>query len=177
MDGLWWMTILQGRSHLGEELRRRLLLNLLPRPLLILWVQSDLAMVHCPSINRTNSEGETNKQTSGGGTCGGADAGGGAELCNMQSPIHNASEYMEELRRCIGDVLEKRRVRYTGLYSDITPLLRGTSSSQVTHMAQGGGRGVVKVEVLHNVGGIGQVLSWEPLIIGVWPSLELHQVM
>src|SRR5258708_33169611 len=120
---------------------------------------------------------QTNKQTSGGSTCGGADAGGSAELCNMQSPIHNASEYMEELQRCIGDASEKRGVRYTGLYSDITPLLRGTSSSQATHMAWGGGRGVVKVEILHNVGGIGQVLSWEPLIIGVWPSLELHQVM
>src|SRR6266436_850220 len=48
---------------LGEELRRRLLLNLLPRPLLILQVQSDLALVHCPSINGTNPEGETNKQT------------------------------------------------------------------------------------------------------------------
>src|SRR5258708_26986750 len=103
---------------LGEELRRRLLLNLLPRPLLILWVQSDLALVHCPSINRTNLEGETNKQTSRGGTCRGADAGGSAELCNMQSPIHNASEYMEELRRCIRDASEKCRVRYAGLYSD-----------------------------------------------------------
>src|SRR5258707_4846730 len=50
-------------SLLGEELRRRLLLNLLPRPLLILWVQLDLALVHCPSINRGNLEGETNKQT------------------------------------------------------------------------------------------------------------------
>src|SRR5260221_9430109 len=49
---------------LGEELRRRLLLNLLPRPLLILWAQSDLALVHCPSINRTNLEGETSKQNS-----------------------------------------------------------------------------------------------------------------
>src|SRR5258707_7833351 len=92
MDGLWWMTILQGGSHLGEELRRRLLLNLLPRPLLILWVWLDLALVHCPSINRNNPEGETNKQTSGGGTCGGTDAGGGVELHNMWSPIHNASE-------------------------------------------------------------------------------------
>src|SRR5258708_3717487 len=54
---------IQGRLHLGEELRRRLLLNLLPRPLLILWVQSDLALVHCPSINGNNLEGETNKQT------------------------------------------------------------------------------------------------------------------
>ena len=49
---------------LGEELRRRLLLNLLPRPLLILQAQSDLALVHCPSINRGNLEGkQTNKQT------------------------------------------------------------------------------------------------------------------
>src|SRR5258706_16304682 len=47
----------------GEELRRRLLLNLLLRPLLILWVQSDLALAHCPSINRNNPEGETDKQT------------------------------------------------------------------------------------------------------------------
>ncbi len=104
----------------------RLLLNLLPRPLLILWVQSDLALVHCPSINRNNPEGETNKQTSnmcagdkgkqtnkqtsGGSTCRGADAGGGAELHNMQSPICNASEYTEELLRCIGDVSEKHGV-------------------------------------------------------------------
>ena len=109
--------------------------------------------------------------------CRGVDAGGGAELCNMQSPICNASEYAEELWRCIRDVSEKCGVQYTGLYSDITPLLRGTSSSQATHMAWGGGRGVAKVEVLHNIGGIGQVLSWEPLIIGVQPSLELHQVM
>src|SRR6266436_1464233 len=51
---------------LGEELRRRLLLKLLLRPLLILQVQSDLALVHCPSINinGNNLEGETNKQTS-----------------------------------------------------------------------------------------------------------------
>src|SRR5258708_39421763 len=53
--------------------------------------------------------------------CGGTDAGGGAELHNMQSPIRNASEYTEELWRCIGDVLEKCGVRYTGLYSDTFP--------------------------------------------------------
>src|SRR5258708_26211729 len=64
-----------GRSHLGEELRRRLLLNLLLRPLLILQVQLDLALVHCPSINRNNLEGETNKQISRGGMCRGMDAG------------------------------------------------------------------------------------------------------
>src|SRR5258707_10317355 len=96
---------------------------------------------------------QTNKQTSR-GTCGGADAGGSAELHNMWSLICNASEYAEELRRCIGDALEKCRVQYAGLYSDITPLLRGTSLSQVTHMVRGGGRGVVKVEISHDVGGI-----------------------
>src|SRR5258705_10176384 len=90
----------------GEELRRRLLLNLLLRPLLILWVQLDLALVHCPSINRNNPEGETNKQTSRGSMCRGVDAGGGAELHNMWSLICNASEYAEELQRCIGDALE-----------------------------------------------------------------------
>src|SRR5260221_14499465 len=96
-----------GRSHLGEELRRRLLLNLLPRPCLILQVQLDLALVHCPSINRNNPEGETNKQTSRGSTCRGTDAGGSVELHNMWSLIHNVSEYAEELWRCIGDALEK----------------------------------------------------------------------
>src|SRR6266404_3966736 len=91
---------------LGEELRRRLLLNLLLRPLLILWVQLDLALVHCSSINRNNPEGETNKQTnkqtSRGSMCRGTDAGGGVELHNMWSLICNASEYTEELQRCIG---------------------------------------------------------------------------
>src|SRR5258708_14080556 len=112
-----------GGLHLGEELGRRLLLNPLPGPLLILWVQLDLALVHCPSINRNNLEGETNKQTnntcasdkgkqankqtSGGSTCRGADAGGSAELCSMQSLICNVSEYAEELWRCIRDALEK----------------------------------------------------------------------
>ena len=103
-------------------MRRRLLLNLLLRPLLILRVQSDLALVHCPSINGNNPEGETNKQTSNtctsdkgkqtnrGGTCRGVDAGGSAELHNMWSPIHNVSEYVEELWRCIGDASEKCRV-------------------------------------------------------------------
>src|SRR5260370_6473332 len=109
-------------SHLGEELRRRLLLNLLLRPLLILWVQLDLALVHCPSINGNNLEGETdkqtnnmctsnkgkqtNKQTSRGSMCRGTDAGGGAELHSMQSLIHSASEYVEELQRCIRESAE-----------------------------------------------------------------------
>src|SRR5258708_39599793 len=84
------------------------------KALLILWVQSDLAPVYCPSINRNNPEGETdkqtNKQTSGGSMCGGTDAGDGAELHSMQSPICNASEYTEELWRCFGDALEKHGV-------------------------------------------------------------------
>ena len=50
--------------------------------------------------------------------CRGTDAGGSAELHNMQSPICNVSEYTEELQRCIGDVLEKCRVQYAGSYSD-----------------------------------------------------------
>ncbi len=50
--------------------------------------------------------------------CGGTDAGGSAELCNMWSLICNASEYVEELQRCIRDALEKHGVRYAGLYSD-----------------------------------------------------------
>ena len=84
-------------------MRRRLLLNLLLRPLLILWVQSDLALVHCPSINGNNLEGETNKQTNKwGGMCGGTDAGGSVELHSMWSPVCNVSEYAEELQRCIG---------------------------------------------------------------------------
>ncbi len=36
----------------------------------------------------------------------------------MQSPICSASEYMEELQRCIGDVSEKHGVWYTESYSD-----------------------------------------------------------
>ena len=50
--------------------------------------------------------------------CRGADAGGSVELHNMWGPICNASEYMEELQRCIGDASEKCGVRYTGSYSD-----------------------------------------------------------
>ena len=61
--------------------------------------------------------------------CRGTDARGSAELHSMWSLICNASEYMEELWRCFGDALEKCRVQYAGLYSDITPLLRGSSSS------------------------------------------------
>ena len=51
---------------------------------------------------------QTNKQTSGGGMCGGADAGGGAELHSRQSPVCNVyvSEYTEELWRCIREGAE-----------------------------------------------------------------------
>jgi len=55
--------------------------------------------------------------------CRGADAGGSVELCNMRSLIHNASEYVEELQRCIRDVSEKCRVQYAGSYSDKNILL------------------------------------------------------
>src|SRR5258707_15883558 len=67
-----------------------------------------------------NNKGkQTNKQTSRGSTCGGTDAGGGAELHSMWSLIHNASEYMEELQSCFGDASEKCGVQCTGSYSDI----------------------------------------------------------
>src|SRR5260221_14284073 len=71
-----------------------------------------LDITYAPSL------GHALTQTSRGGMCRGTDAGGGAELCNMWSPIHNASEYVEELWRCIRDASEKHRVRYAGLYSD-----------------------------------------------------------
>src|SRR5258708_5560838 len=112
------LTRYHNLPHLNLESRilsRRLLLNLLLRPLLILQVQSDLALVHCPSINGNNPEGETdkqtNKQTSRGGMCGGVDAGGGAELHSMWSPICNVSEYAEVLQRCFRGASEKHGVQ------------------------------------------------------------------
>src|SRR5260221_6609169 len=78
-----------GRSHLGEELRRRLLLNLLPRPLLILWVQLDLALVHCPSINRNNLEGEIDKQTNN--TC----TSNKGKQTNKQVEVAHAEAWMQ----------------------------------------------------------------------------------
>src|SRR5258708_4282630 len=84
--------ILHGRSHLGEELRRRLLLNLLPRPLLILQVQLDLALVHCPSINGTNPEGETSN------TC----AGDKGKQTNKQVEAAHAEAWMQgAVQSCI----------------------------------------------------------------------------
>ncbi len=32
------------------------------------------------------------------------------------------------------------------------------------------------VKVSDDIGGIGEVVSWEPLIVRVWPTLELYQV-
>ncbi len=63
--GLQWISTSWLREAsllvLGERLRRRLLLNLLPRPLLIWQVQSDLALAFCLSISGKTGRG--NKQT------------------------------------------------------------------------------------------------------------------
>ena len=53
---------------------------------------------------------QTNKQTRRSGMCRGVDARGSAELCNMWSPVHNVSEYVEELWRCFREASEKHRV-------------------------------------------------------------------
>src|SRR5260221_14712373 len=92
-----------GRSHLGEELRRRLLLNLLLRPLLILWVQLDLAPVHCPSINRNNLEGETDKQTNN--TC---TSDKGKQTNKQVEAAHAEAQMQGVVWSCIAC-----RVRYT----------------------------------------------------------------
>ena|SRR5258708_10495570 len=63
---------------------------------------------------------QTNKQTRG-GMCGGADARGSMVLCYLQSPLHNVSEYMGGLQRC----LEKHGVQYTRSYSDKNPAANG----------------------------------------------------
>ncbi len=44
-------------------------------------------------------------------------------------------------------------------------------------MAWGGCGGVVIMEVSDDLGGIGQVVSWKPFIVGVWPALELYEVV
>ena len=88
------------------------------------------------------------------------------------SLVHNVSEYAERLQRCIRDTSERQKraeVDNAGSYSDITPLLRGVSLS-----VWGGGGGVTEMEVLDSIRDIGQMDSWEPLVIGVQPSLELH---
>ena len=76
---------------------------------------------------------QTNKQTSRGSMCGGMDAGGSAELCSMWSPVHNTSEYMEELWRCIRDASEKHRVQYTGSYSDTCLIFLFSVSTLLVH--------------------------------------------
>ena len=79
----------------------------------------------------------------------------------------------QSMQKGFGDVSEicqeSTEVDNTGLYSAITPLLRGVSS-----LAWSRGRGVSEMEVSDGIRGIGQMVSWEPLIIGVWPSFELH---
>ncbi len=62
-------------------------------------------------------------------------------------------------------------------YSDITPLLRWSPPAWMTGGVWSGSGGVMMVKILDNVGGIGQVVGWEPLIIGVWPPLELYKVV
>ena len=44
-------------------------------------------------------------------------------------------------------------------------------------MVWGRGRGVAEVEIMDNVRGIGQMVGWEPLVIGVRPPLELYEVV
>ncbi len=109
---------------LGERLRRRLLLNLLPRPLLIQWPWLELALACCLSIMETtwrgtNKENNTcandkgkqiNKQTRS-STCRGMDVRGSMVLCNLQSLLHSVSEYTEGLWRCS----EKCGVQYIRL--------------------------------------------------------------
>ncbi|SRR5260221_5159106 len=72
-------------------------------------------------------------------------------LCNLWSPLCNVSEYAEGLQRCS----EKHGVQYARSYSDITPLLRKSPLSWVTHGVWGRCRGVVMVEVSDNVRGVG----------------------
>ena len=64
----------------------------------------------------------------------------------MWSPICNASEYVEELQRCIGDASEKCGVRYAGLYSDTTCHLLSffdvniATCAKLSHWVFGGGQ-------------------------------------
>ena len=106
-----------------------------------------------------------NKQTNQGS----AHAGGsvGLHRDRVQCAMH------QSVQEGFGDVSEIHQksveVDNAGSYSDITPLLRGVSLS-----AWGRGGGVTEMEVLDSIRGIGQMDSWEPLVIGVWPSFELH---
>ena len=134
--GLWQISTSWLREAsllvLGEGLRRRLLLNLLPRPCLIQWVQSELALACCLSIimettrrgNKQTKQAahvpmtkvnkQKNKQTNKRQHMWGADAGGDTVLHNLWSLLHNMSEYTEGLQRCS----EKCGVWCTRSYSD-----------------------------------------------------------
>src|SRR5258707_14509129 len=106
------------------------------------------------------------------------DAGGGVELCNMWSPIHNVSEYMEELRRCIGDASEKCGVRYAGSYSDSAPEMKsclGLDKPVSVHTVQcwlhimGYNQGVPIQEMLNTM------LEGGPVTAGDWLCHMSHQ--
>ena len=99
----------------------------------------------------TNDKGkQINKQR--GVACAGVQMQGVVWLLhNLQSPLCNGSEYTEGLQRCS----EKHGVQYARSYSDITPLLRKSPLSWVTHGVWGRCRGVVMVEVSDNVRGVG----------------------
>ena len=62
-------------------------------------------------------------------------------------------------------------------YSDITPLLRWSPLAWTADGVWSRCRGVMMVKISDNIRGIGQVVGWEPLIIGIWPTLELYQVV
>src|SRR5258708_4029063 len=83
----------------------------------------------------TNDKGkQINKQQ--GVACAGAQMQGAVWLlCNLWSPLCDVSEYTEGLWRC----LEKHGVQYARSYSDITPLLRRSPLSWVTHGVGVGG--------------------------------------
>ena len=133
-------------------MRRRLLLNLLLRPLLILWVQLDLALVHCPSIDGGNLEGETNKQTTAHApvtkvnkqankqvevACVEAWMQGAVQSCIACGVQCAICQYVEELWRCIGDALEKHGVQYAGSYSDTWAHQHEVASSSTSAPANG----------------------------------------
>src|SRR5258708_639384 len=123
----------------------------------------------------------TNKQR--GSMCGGTDTRGDmmshslqSLLCNVSEYICNALEYVGRLQRC-WKYVEFSVQECTRSYSDITPLLRWSPLVWMTDGVWSGCRGVMVVKILDDIGGIGQVVGWEPLIIRVWPPLELYKVV
>src|SRR5258708_33870187 len=100
----------------------------------------------------TNDKGKQINKQQQGVACAGVQMQGAVWLLhNLWSPLCNVSEYAEGLQRCS----EKHRVQYARSYSDITPLLRRSPPSWVTHGAWGECRGVVMVEVSDNIGDVG----------------------